>query len=351
MNRQLFQLFLMVLLLICFPLCAINEVLALTGVVVDVQGRPVSEAVLCSQWGPPKAAAVALPLGPSVMTDAAGHFSLPSSLIMSSRLALLVYNSTNTQGALVDMAITDAVQPLTIRLQPLHAVRYLLRVPVPIGANENTAHIWTQSGEVVGSVLGIKGTLMLPPGKYELKTGVDDTDRASQPFTVAGTDVTLEPLQLALSPMAQHYGHGTPTVSTLRDMNRQLLDIGSLQGHWTLLYFWADWCLPCIREGMPKLIAFATAHNAARDKFRIVAIHENQLTEDGDWSDFYTKTTKLEKEVWHSVPPFPIAYDETTRMTSDWGVHQFPTYALINPAGNLVRGGSLSMLETELDKQ
>lgn len=350
MGRWPSPLLLFILLPLRFSLCAASAELTLTGTVVDGQGRPVPQAVLCPQWGPPRPAALALPLGPSVKTDGAGHFSLPLWPGANNRIALFVYNSTSTQGALVDLASTDVVQPLTIRLQPLHAVRYRLRVSVPVGSSENTAHLWTQSGVVVGSVLGTEGVLMLPRGQYALKTGIDDTTGARQPFTVADADLTLESLELALSPMAQHYGQGTPTMSPLRDMDHRLFEIGSLRGHWTLLYFWADWCLPCIREGIPKLVAFASAHSASIDKFRIIAIHENRLTEGGDWNDFHAKTEKLEKEVWHSVPPFPVVYDETTHMTTDWGVDQFPTYALINPEGDLVRKGDLSRLETELAK-
>ncbi len=152
----------------------------------------------------------------------------------------------------------------------------------------------------------------------------------------------------ALSSMARHYGHGTPAMSTLQDMEHKPFEIGSLRGHWTLLYFWADWCVPCVQVGIPDLIKFVNTHSDSRDKFRIVAIRENRINESGDWNDFHAKTLKLEKDLWHAVPPFPLVYDETTRMTADWDVHQFPTYALIDPSGNLVRGGDLSMLRKRI---
>jgi hypothetical protein len=53
------------------------------------------------------------------------------------------------------------------------------------------------------------------------------------------------------------------------------------------------------------------------------------------------QTLKLEKSVWHFVPAFTVAYDETNRMTSDWGIRQVPSVALIDPNGNLVRDGNL----------
>jgi hypothetical protein len=38
-------------------------------------------------------------------------------------------------------------------------------------------------------------------------------------------------------------------------------------------------------------------------------------------------------------------------MTSDWGIHEFPTSALIDPNGNLVPGDSLKKLAAALDNE
>lgn len=149
--------------------------------------------------------------------------------------------------------------------------------------------------------------------------------------------------------MAKHYGHGTPPLSPMRDMDHNVYAVGSLKGHWTLLYFWADWCVPCIQEGIPDLIAFSNAHSNSRDRYRIVAIRFNSKNEAGDWNDFHAKTLKLEKSLWRAEPPFPVVYDESTRVTSDWGIHELPTYALIDPQGNLVRGGDLAKLAAGVD--
>ena len=152
------------------------------------------------------------------------------------------------------------------------------------------------------------------------------------------------------SAMAQHYGNGTPPVSPLTGMDNKPFSIESFKGHWTLLYYWADWCVPCIQEGIPELISFTNAHRARRDEFRIVAIRRNSNDEAGDWNDFHSKTEHLEQALWHTVPPFPIVWDSSAGMTSDWGIHELPTYALVDPQGNLVRGGNLSTLEVALQK-
>jgi len=150
--------------------------------------------------------------------------------------------------------------------------------------------------------------------------------------------------------MAQHYGHGTPPVSPLTGMDQKAVSVPPFKGHWTLLYYWADWCVPCIDEGIPALTAFAEKHSHDHDAYRIIAIRFNSTDEEGDWNTFHTKTERLERTLWHRIPPFPIVYDSTTRMTSDWGIHELPTYALIDPHGNLMRGGNLSMLEQALQR-
>jgi thiol-disulfide isomerase/thioredoxin len=152
------------------------------------------------------------------------------------------------------------------------------------------------------------------------------------------------------SVMELHYGHGTPPVSPMNDMEDKSFQMEKFEGHWTLMYFWADWCVPCVKEGIPSLIEFANSHQREREKFRIVAIRFNARNEAGDWNDFHRQTAKLEAEVWHSVPPFPLVYDTSMQMTSNWGIHELPTYALVDPHGNLVCGGNLSRLTIELEK-
>lgn len=149
--------------------------------------------------------------------------------------------------------------------------------------------------------------------------------------------------------MALHYGHGTPPVSVMTDMDNKPFQIEPFSGHWTLIYFWADWCVPCVKEGIPSLIAFAKSHQEPRGKFRIVAVRFNSRNEAGNWNDFKKQTTRLENEVWHAVPPFPMVYDASTRMSSDWGIHELPTSALVDPQGNLVRGGNLSVLRAKVE--
>jgi len=106
--------------------------------------------------------------------------------------------------------------------------------------------------------------------------------------------------------------------------------------------------MPCIGKGIPDLIAFSKAHEAQGSRFQIVAIRYGSTHEDYEWKDFHAKTLHLEQAVWHQVPPFPVVDDDSSQFSMDWGIHALPTYALIDPKGNLVRDGDLASLQKAL---
>jgi hypothetical protein len=217
---------LLLILLMCPPLLAADREPTVTGTVIDAHGQPVPGATVCSQWRLPEPGISGQPLLPSTKTDAAGHFAQTWIGSMRERVTYMVYDSTQKLGALVDMPADDASKPVTVKLRPLHQVHFALETPVPPATNQTLGHIWTHSGAVVGAVFSTRGSLLLPSGQYELSASTDDTDPERQSFLVADSDVTLPPLKLTLSPMAQHYGHGTPELSTLRDMNHESFEIG-----------------------------------------------------------------------------------------------------------------------------
>jgi thiol-disulfide isomerase/thioredoxin len=327
----------------------------LRGSVVDQLNRPIAGAVLCPEWGMGQNGALA-PIGPSATTDRSGRFSLeitPGFTDYHGRVALLAFDPSRKLGAFIDNREQEWTQPIVIHLMPVHQVRYAASVE---GGGQTSVGVYSQTDMVpIPSLPGNAGTVALPPGMYELRASASETIPAKERFTVENSDVNLPALtlKLELSPMTRHYGHGTPTLSPVTDLDHRSLNIGPLRGHWTFLYFWADWCVPCVAEGIPKVNQFVLNHRDQQSQFRVIAIHRKATGEtvDGDWNDFRAKTLQLEKSVWHFVPAFPLAFDRTTRMTTDWGIQQVPTTALIDPKGNLVRDGSLDILAKELDRE
>ena len=95
-------------------------------------------------------------------------------------------------------------------------------------------------------------------------------------------------------------------------------------------------------------MSFAKQHSKDRAAYAIVAIRFNSPEEAGDWNTFHEKTANLERHNGMAFRHFLSCTTQTTRMAVDWGIHELPTTALINPDGNLVPNASLSALESAL---
>jgi hypothetical protein len=97
------------------------------------------------------------------------------------------------------------------------------------------SHLYTSAMPILG-LWGHKGTILLPPAHYTIGSGIYDSKKASMDFDVRQSRLVLKPLRLEFSIMAGHYGHKAPAISPLVDMNDKRAEVGSLPGHWTLLY-------------------------------------------------------------------------------------------------------------------
>jgi thiol-disulfide isomerase/thioredoxin len=261
----------------------------LRGSVVDQLNRPVAGAILCPEWGMGPNG-VLRPLGSSATTDASGQFSLqitPGFTDFNGRIALLTFDSNQKLGAFIDGKEQEWTQPIVIHLTPVHRVRYAASVGHSQSGARVSVAIYSQTNMVpIPSLPADAGTVDLPPGNYEIHASAPETIPTQEKFTVENSDVNLPALTLKvhLSPMTRHYGHGTPTLSPVTDLDHRNLNIGPLRGHWTFLYFWADWCVPCIADGIPKVNAFVLSHRDQQSQFRVIAIHRRARGEtvDGD---------------------------------------------------------------------
>jgi hypothetical protein len=65
--------------------------------------------------------------------------------------------------------------------------------------------------------------------------------------------------------------------------------------------------------------------------------------------DLRQKLENLQRAKWHGRPvPFTILLDRTGETIKTWGISGYPTVALIDPDGRLVRG-DLDTLRQKLD--
>ena len=97
---------------------------------------------------------------------------------------------------------------------------------------------------------------------------------------------------------------------------------------------------------MPELIAFYEDHAAHRDKFEILAIHDDAVK---SFRDLDQKLVRIKKEKWQGKDlPFPILLDGNKKTHALYGVDGWPTALLIDPEGKFVDEVSLSTLEEKL---
>ena len=54
------------------------------------------------------------------------------------------------------------------------------------------------------------------------------------------------------------------------------------------------------------------------------------------------------EKVWKKDLPFPVLLDASGKTIKRWGISAYPTLVLIDPEGNLVKGGGERMLEQKL---
>jgi len=84
---------------------------------------------------------------------------------------------------------------------------------------------------------------------------------------------------------------------------------------------------------------FYQAHQNDRDKFEIIAFHDNSVS---NLAELEKKMRPLEQGVWKGRKlPFPVLLDSSGQtVRTNYGVRGFPTVLLIDPTGILVKNGS-----------
>jgi hypothetical protein len=89
-----------------------------------------------------------------------------------------------------------------------------------------------------------------------------------------------------------------------------------------------------VSGSLPGLIDFYEEHGGD-PRFEILAFHDNSV----DSLEELEKNLKSVKEKrWEGRDlPFPVLFDGTDTTLDEWGIHSFPTMALIDPEGRFVK--------------
>jgi hypothetical protein len=101
-----------------------------------------------------------------------------------------------------------------------------------------------------------------------------------------------------------------------------------------------------VSGSLPELIAFYEDHAEHRDKFEVLAVHDQAAK---SLADLDQKLVRVKKQNWQGKDlPFPILLDGQNRTHKRYGINSWPTTLLIDPDGKLVGHADVSSLEEKL---
>jgi thiol-disulfide isomerase/thioredoxin len=316
------------------------------------------------------------------MTD--GHFNLEADLSKRPRISVFATDILQQRGGLVSVEKIDAAKPVTIALLPMVRVTgevycseagktpgWTMAVVHPPGDMGNYLH-FTHCGSLNG-----KFSFLLPPGQYDFDVYSQEPNARmpkpherkpmdapiDMPKYLSGIRITVPRGQLTLDlgrldvvpvesdtldPLTEYYGKKPPelTITDVRGASKSVR-LADLRGKWILLDFWGLHCQPCIQESLPKLSKFYDEHQADRDRFEILAVcwNEEVLTIE----DYDRQAALIAEKFWAGKPlPFPVLFDGNGKTFDDYCVLGIPQSFLIDPDGNLVKGGDEGMLAAKL---
>jgi len=91
---------------------------------------------------------------------------------------------------------------------------------------------------------------------------------------------------------------------------------------------------------------FYDEYKDRRGEFEIVAFHDPSAK---DLEDLEAKIAGVRQQVWEGQDlPFPVVMDNTGETVRAYGIDSFPTVLLLDPEGNIVRGGGEPLLASKL---
>lgn len=277
------------------------------------------------------------------------------------QVPVFAVNTERTHGGLVLVDRSEADRPIRIQLKPLIRVAAEIFCPETGKSPEwCKVDVYPIGGDVIpltmcGTYQG-KVSFLLPAGEYEFRVSSEELPSRRTRITIpsgieefdAGVIELALPTDAEGSPVNIHefYGKNPPDleITDARGVSNDV-QLKHFRGKWVLLEFWAVWCTPCVGDSIPRLREFYEQHADFRDHFEILAICDTSSDNVKTIQEFEVLSAKLVKDAWGGKDlPFPVLLDGEGRTSKGYGIVQRPTLLLIDPDGNLVKDGDLSML-------
>jgi thiol-disulfide isomerase/thioredoxin len=247
--------------------------------------------------------------------------------------------------ALAALVMVDPLrrEPLIVRPEPAIEVRGRATVGHGAAPPAWTTATITLHGRAEKIALSTRAdgtfSFRLPPGDYDLYARAAGARGTYERVVLRSGSDTVDLGTLALEPtvLAQVAGGPAPrlTLTDARGVPRDF-DLEHLRGKWVALEFWGHWCTPCLRESLPALARLYRGHGHVRDRFEVLAIHDATVR---TFEELDPLLAPIVAELWHGEPlPFPILLDGTGETVARYGITDYPSLVLIDPAGRVVPG-------------
>jgi thiol-disulfide isomerase/thioredoxin len=317
------------------------------GRVVDADGKPVAGVEVATFWradektGDMKAFS-------GVKTDADGRFALKEE-VYAAELALTAYDADREKAGLAVVPKDTLDKPVEIRLAPAVRVRGKLDSK-ELGHAPPWANIYLNTAPGRLRILqrlvpDMEFSFIAPAGDYVMNAYGQDVRGVKKPLSLKSDqpDVDLGTVDLPAQALALMKGKPFPPwkLADARGVKKDVT-IADFRGKWVLIDVWGHWCGPCVRQ-LGELIDFHEEHEADRDKFEILALHDGSVK---DLAEMDAKTEETKKSIWRGRDlPFPVLLDAPVGDETDAGrgatvdalqIQGFPTSLLVDPEGILV---------------
>ncbi|MDP4282866.1 MAG: TlpA disulfide reductase family protein [Bacteroidota bacterium] len=129
---------------------------------------------------------------------------------------------------------------------------------------------------------------------------------------------------------------------TLLKRDKSEFKFSSTKGNYTLLDFWASWCIPC-RKAIPH---WKIIYSKYRPKGLIIV----SISNDRNWDD-WTKALDKEKMPWIQVIDEFASSNETAKVSDLFGIKAFPYYILIDKDGKIILStNDESMMQSKIQE-